>query len=58
LKGEDHLGDRGVGLTLENNIKMGLEEIYEYYNGVDWIHLAQNRVPWRVLVNMLMNHYN
>jgi hypothetical protein len=22
------------------------------YDGVDWIHLAQNRVQWRALVNV------
>jgi hypothetical protein len=33
----------------ENKIKMGLKEIGD--PGVDWIHLAQNRLPLRAPVN-------
>jgi hypothetical protein len=25
------------------------------WEGVDWIHLAQNKDQWRALVNMVMN---
>jgi len=25
------------------------------YEGVDWIHLAQNKEEWRALVNTVMN---
>jgi len=32
---------------------MDLREIV--WEGVDWIHLAQNRVQWWALVNMVMN---
>jgi hypothetical protein len=36
----------------EDIIKMDLREIG--WEGVDWIHLAQDRDQWRVLVNTLM----
>jgi len=36
-----------------DNIKMNLREIG--WEGVDWIHLAQDRDHWQSLVNMLMN---
>jgi hypothetical protein len=25
------------------------------YEGVDWIHLAQDRAQWRILVNTVLN---
>jgi hypothetical protein len=37
----------------ENDIRMGLREIV--WEGVDWKHLAQERVQWRAVVNMIMN---
>jgi hypothetical protein len=40
-------------LRREDNIRMDLREIV--WEGVDWIHLAQNRVQWWALVNMVMN---
>jgi hypothetical protein len=36
-----------------NNIKMDLREIG--FGDVDWIHLAQDRGTWQVLVNTVMN---
>jgi len=36
-----------------NNTKMNLRETEQ--EGVDWIHLAQNRDQWQGLVNMVMN---
>jgi hypothetical protein len=36
-----------------DNIKMDLREIG--WDGMDWIELAQDRDPWRVLVNTVMN---
>jgi hypothetical protein len=36
-----------------NNIKMDLRDIE--WDGIDWIHLAQNRDQWRALVNTVMN---
>jgi hypothetical protein len=36
----------------EDEIKMDLEEIGW---GVAWIHLAQDRVRWRAVVNTVMN---
>jgi hypothetical protein len=38
--------------TRQNNIKMDLKEIP--WEGVDWIHLAQERDQWRALVNTVM----
>jgi hypothetical protein len=37
----------------EGEIKMDLRETV--WRGVDWIHLAQNRDLWRVLVNAVKN---
>jgi hypothetical protein len=37
----------------EDNIKLDFREIW--INGVNWIHLAQDRVRWRAFVNMVMN---
>jgi hypothetical protein len=37
----------------EDNIKMGLREIR--WDGMDWIHLVQDRYQWRALVNTVMN---
>jgi hypothetical protein len=37
----------------EDNIKMDLGEIE--FGDVDWIHMAQYRDSWRVLVNTVIN---
>jgi hypothetical protein len=37
----------------ENNIRMDLRKIG--CEGVEWMHLAQDRDQWQALVNMLMN---
>jgi len=37
----------------EDNIGMNLREAG--WEGVDWIHLAQDRDQWRALVNTVMN---
>jgi hypothetical protein len=37
----------------EDNIKMDLRE--KGWGGMDWIDLAQNRDPWRALVNTAMH---
>jgi hypothetical protein len=49
LKRGDHLEDTGVdGKKMLTSIKeTGLD-------GVDWIHLAQDRDQWRVLVDTVM----
>jgi hypothetical protein len=36
-----------------DDIKMDLREIG--WDGMDWIDLAQDRDPWRALVNTVMN---
>jgi hypothetical protein len=36
----------------EDNIKMDLREIW--IDGVNWIRLAQDRVPWQAFVSMVM----
>jgi len=37
----------------EDNIRMDVRKIGR--EGVDWIHLAQERNQWQVLMNMIMN---
>jgi hypothetical protein len=37
----------------EDNIRMDLKEIGR--EGVDWIHLSQDRDQWRAVVNTVMN---
>jgi hypothetical protein len=37
----------------EDNIKIDLREIG--WDGMKWIHLAQDRGQWRALVNTVMN---
>jgi hypothetical protein len=37
----------------EHNIRMDLREIR--WEGVDWMHLAQDRDQWRTLVSTIMN---
>jgi hypothetical protein len=37
------------------NISMGLRELES--EGVDWMHLAQDRDQWRALVNTVMNFW-
>jgi hypothetical protein len=37
----------------EDNIRMDLREIV--WEGVDWMHLAEDRDQWRVVVNTVMN---
>jgi hypothetical protein len=38
---------------LEDNTKVDLRE--RGWDGMDWIHLAQDRDQWRALVNTVMN---
>jgi hypothetical protein len=37
----------------EDNIRMDVREIG--WSGMEWIDLAQDRDPWRALVNMVMS---
>jgi hypothetical protein len=37
----------------EDNIKMDLKEVG--WEGVDWIHMAQDRDRWLAVVNAVMN---
>jgi hypothetical protein len=37
----------------EDNIKLDLREIG--IDGANWIQLAQDRIQWRALVNIVMN---
>jgi len=39
----------------ENNMKMDLQEVVCGRGGMDWTHLAQDRVRWWALVNVVMN---
>jgi hypothetical protein len=49
------MGRRGMHIRYwwVDNIKMDLREIG--WDGMDWIHLAQDRDQWRVLVNTVTN---
>jgi hypothetical protein len=49
-------GKRPLGIPRRrwvDNIKMGLGEIG--WDGVHWIDMAQDKDPWRVLVNTVLN---
>jgi hypothetical protein len=37
----------------EDNIRVDIKEIW--WEGVDWMHLAQDKDKWRALVNTVMN---
>jgi hypothetical protein len=37
----------------ENNINMAVRKIK--WEGVDWMHLAQDTDPWQAVVNTVMN---
>jgi hypothetical protein len=51
LKGKDHSEELGVnGWTI---IRMDLTEID--WEGVDWMHLFEDRDQWRALVNTVTN---
>jgi hypothetical protein len=39
--------------TWRNNIRMDLREMGG--GGVDWMHLAQDKDQWRVVLNIVMN---
>jgi hypothetical protein len=49
-------GKRRLGMPRRrwvDNIKMDLREIG--WDGVDWIHMAQDRGQWKALVNTVIN---
>jgi hypothetical protein len=49
-------GKRSLGRSRyrwEDNIRTDLKE--KEWKGVDWMHLAQDRNQWRVLINTVMN---
>jgi len=56
LVGIHHERKKPLGRTRcrwEDNIRRDLREIG--WEGVDWIHLAQDREQWRALVNTVIN---
>jgi hypothetical protein len=50
-KGNDHSKDLGV--DGKEILEWILEEIE--WEGVDWMHLGQDRDQWRAIVNTIMN---
>jgi hypothetical protein len=53
---EKYEGKRSFGRPrrrCEDSIRMGLGEIQ--WEGVDWIHLVQDRDQWWAVVNTVMN---
>jgi hypothetical protein len=52
LKERDHSENIDIDVKI-GSIKMDLMEIG--WEGVDWIHLAQDRDRWRDVVNTVMN---
>jgi hypothetical protein len=50
MKGRDHLEDLSVGgmIILKWVLKTGCE-------GVDWIQLAQDKVQWQTIGNIVVN---
>jgi hypothetical protein len=51
-------GNRPLGRQrhkLEDNLTIDLKEMA--WEGVDWIHMAQDRDQWWVLVDTVMNHW-
>jgi hypothetical protein len=50
-KGRDKL--ENLSIDGKENIKINLKGIG--WKCVDWIHLAQNRDPWWLLVNIVIN---
>jgi hypothetical protein len=48
---EEYLKDPCTGQ--EDDIRINFEETG--YEDADWIHLAQDRIQWRILVNTAMN---
>jgi hypothetical protein len=51
LEGRHYL--ENIGLAGGDNLKMDIKEIR--WDGVDWIHLAQNREQWSAAVHMVIN---
>jgi hypothetical protein len=49
----DQIRENVIGATCSTNVRMGLRETG--WEGVDWIHLAQDRVQWRGLVDTVIN---
>jgi len=50
LKGRHHTQHRN---RWEDNIRMDLREIG--WEGVDWIHVGEDRDWWQAVLNMVMN---
>jgi hypothetical protein len=50
LKEDNHLGDPGI------DGRIVLKWIFKKWDwGMDWIELAQDRVRWQAVVNVIMN---
>jgi hypothetical protein len=51
LTGRDHSEDLGV----DGRIILEWILVKKGWEGVDWIHLVQDKEQWRAVVNMVMN---
>jgi hypothetical protein len=45
--------EKSFGDLLVDNIRMDLREVW--WEGVEWMHLAQGRDPWQAVVDTVMN---
>jgi hypothetical protein len=53
MEEREHLRDLGIDGRFHGPIKMDLKDMRR--ESVDWIHLSQDRVQWRGLVNAVLN---
>jgi hypothetical protein len=52
LRNMTHDTDLKSQCDLEDNIKMNVKEMG--WEGMDWIHMAQDRCKWQTVVNIII----